>query len=85
MDNSNYGFIAGLGMNFNLKRLGINVDIRYKQALNNINNKDNRFINNGFNEVFVYGFYDALDDIKLREVELSVGIVYHLNYKAFKQ
>jgi len=34
---------------------------------------------------FLYEFYDAVDDLKLKSLEFSLIWTYHLDYKVFKR
>lgn len=82
----NYGAIAGIGFSKSLgKRTVIEVEARYLNTFGLINNPDKRFVNNGTGNIdaFLYAAYDAIDDLRMQNVQASFTISYYLTYKAF--
>jgi len=93
MNDFSGGFIVGAGVSWNwrkndidfFKRSSLNFEIRYLNSWNNANDADNRFMNNNLSDVFLYEFYDVMDDIRLNNLEFSVSLLYDLNYNVFQR
>ncbi len=80
---SSVGIMAFIGASYDPGNIRITLDIGYKMGLNNITNTENRFLNN---ELSAIG--EALDDIQLNNLYLSLGFVFPLkfiskNYSSF--
>jgi Outer membrane protein beta-barrel domain len=80
---SNWGFILGGGVSFDVGNVRIGADLLYKQGLNNITNAKNRYSDNR-----QIGLGDVFDDVSLKNVELSMHVMFPLKFlqtKAFKR
>ncbi len=73
----NSGIIFGGGIMVKRKRLTLNLDLRFLSGFSNIIEKPYYY------EMLSLDYYDIPDDIKLRSLELSLGIFYNFKYKVY--
>lgn len=73
--NSSVGIAGGIGLNYDVNNVRIVFDITYRYGLNNITDTENRFSENQLS-----GVGDALDDLELRNIAASFGILFPLRY-----
>lgn len=71
---SQYGIIAGGGISLALGPANFELGVDYRVGMNNIVNENNRFSDN----TLVSGSYDILDDMKLRNLSFSMGVIFGL-------
>jgi hypothetical protein len=71
---NNYEWLAGLGMGYRFKNLGIFIDGRYTKTFNNITNTANRYANS----VLVNNYYYVANSVKLNKYEIGLSLCYTL-------
>ncbi len=73
---SNYaGWMGGVGASYQLGNVRLVLDASYRQSLSNIVNPQNRFANDRLS-----GIGDAQDDLNLKNVVISAGVLFPLRY-----
>ena len=72
---SNTGWLAGLGVNYDFWNVRLILDITYRGCLNNITITQNRFSEN-----LLSGLGDAMDDIALDNIMVNVGALFPLRF-----
>lgn len=72
---SSAGVAGGLGVSYDVQNVRITFDITYRYGLHNITDTENRFSENQLS-----GIGDALDDLKMRNISASFGILFPLRY-----
>jgi outer membrane protein W len=70
-----WGLIGGAGLNYHLGNVRFNLDIMYKYGMSNITSTKNRYSNDRLS-----GVGDALDDIKLNNLAISLGCLFPLRF-----
>ena len=88
---SSVGLVGGIGVSYDVGNsplrndgstdLGVvrfSLSINYKYGLNNITDVQNRFLDSSL----ISGAYDSLDDLELRNIEISLSTVFTLKYKS---
>ncbi len=86
IENHSYGATAGVGLSKSMgKRWQISIDGRYLYNFGLINKPNKRFVNNGEGNIdfTTYAAYDALDDLRMQNFQVVLGISYLLRYKVF--
>lgn len=71
---NNYEWLAGAGIGFKFKNLGIYLDARYCGGLNSLTNSANRFSN----KVLTNDYFYIDNSIKLNKVEFGISLSYTL-------
>lgn len=71
---NNYEWLAGLGIGFKFKNLGIFLDARYCGGLNSLTNSANRF----GKQVLTNDYFYIDNSVKLNKVEFGISISYVL-------
>jgi len=72
----NYGgWLAGAGVNYNLGNVRLVFDVAYRQGMSNMANVNNRFGNDRLN-----GIGDAQDDLTMRNITVSAGVLFPLRF-----
>ncbi len=71
---NNYEWLAGIGIGFKLKNLGIFIDAKYCGGLNSLTNAENRFSNKTLTNDYFY----IDNSVKLNKYELGISISYTL-------
>lgn len=71
---SQYGIIAGGGISISLGPANFELGVDYKVGLNNIVDENNRFTDN----TLISGSYDILDNMTLRNLSFSMGVIFGL-------
>ncbi|MDN5215736.1 porin family protein [Fulvivirgaceae bacterium BMA12] len=69
---SQYGIIAGGGISLSVGPANFELGVDYKIGLNNIIDESNRFKDN----TLISGSYDILDNMKLKNLSISMGVVF---------
>jgi opacity protein-like surface antigen len=72
---SNIGWIAGAGVSYPLGNVRLALDIAYRHNTNNITNAANRYENDRLT-----GSGDIMDDVKLRNVSVSMSCLIPLRF-----
>ena len=73
---SNYwGLIGGVGVSYQLGNVRLVLDATYRQSLSNIANPQNRFSNDRLS-----GIGDAQDDLNLKNIMVSAGVLFPMRY-----
>lgn len=72
---SSVGVAGGVGVSYDLWNIRIILDGTYRYGLNNITNAKNRYSSNQLASIG-----DALDDIKLKNIAISLGCVFPLRF-----
>lgn len=72
---THYGILGGAGVYYNLGNIRLNLDIQYKFAMTNITSTKNRYNNDR-----LAGIGDAMDDLKLDNVAVSIGTLFPLRF-----
>jgi hypothetical protein len=80
INRSTRGFCLGAGFDYDAGNLRLGIEINYKHILGNIVNKFNRY-----DKDIALGYYDMLDDIALRNFELSLKVLLPITFKAFEK
>ena len=70
-----WGLIAGAGVNYDLGNVRLGLDAFYKIGMNNITNSSTRFSDDRTTSIG-----DALDGMKLRNIEVSFSIIFPMKY-----
>jgi len=73
---SNFFLLAGGGVAFVLGNARLGLEINYRHGMNVITNRSNRYSD----DIFISGTYDALDDIRLRNVEAMLSFQMPLKF-----
>ena len=73
---SNYwGLMGGVGASYQLGNVKLVLDASYRQSMSNIANPQNRFSNDRLS-----GIGDAQDDLKLKNIVVSAGVLFPMRY-----
>lgn len=72
-----WGLLGGIGANYNLGNVRLNVDLLYRHDMSLANSPKNRFGNDRLS-----GIAEAMDDIQLRNVSFSVGCLFPMRFLA---
>ncbi|MBX2962794.1 MAG: outer membrane beta-barrel protein [Cyclobacteriaceae bacterium] len=72
-----WGLLGGVGANYNLGNVRLNLDIQYRKGMSLINATENRFGSDRLS-----GIGEAMDDIRLNNISLSVGCLFPMRYLA---
>jgi hypothetical protein len=73
---SNYwGLMGGVGVSYQLGNVKLVLDASYRQGMSNIANPQNRFSNDRLS-----GIGDAQDDLKLKNIVVSAGVLFPMRY-----
>ncbi len=76
-----WGISSALGLAYRFEYFYAKMEARYQYGLNNVVAPDRRL---ALPEL-VYGFHDVLDDLSIRNLELSFGIYVPISYKSFRK
>lgn len=71
----NWGIMGGVGLNYHLGNVRFNFDVLYAQGMSSITSAKNRFGNDR-----VAGIGDAMDDMKLNNLAISLGCLFPLRF-----
>ncbi|MBL0743801.1 outer membrane beta-barrel protein [Chryseolinea lacunae] len=73
---SHWGLLGGVGLNYNLgNNVRLNFDVAYKHGMSNISSTKNRFSSDRLS-----GVGDALDDLKLDNISVTLGCLFPLRF-----
>jgi hypothetical protein len=70
-----FGLIGGVGVNWNVSNFRLSLAVNYRYGLTNITNAPNRYRENQLT-----GIGDALDDMKLRNISATFGILFPMRF-----
>lgn len=70
-----WGLIGGAGLYYNLGNVRLNLDIQYKYGMSNISSAQNRYSNASLS-----GMGDAMDDLTLDNLSVSVGCLFPMRF-----
>jgi len=85
-DMENIGFVMGGGVSYNLKKISIRADIRYTHHLNSSSRLSKFDDINGYEDIpssEKFGYTNDINLITVNDLQISLGLVYYLNYKVF--
>lgn len=74
---NHWGLLGGIGANYNLGNVRLNLDIQYRHGMSLINSTENRFGSDRLS-----GIGEAMDDIKLNNLAFSLGCLFPMRYLA---
>jgi hypothetical protein len=74
---NHWGLLGGIGANYNLGNVRLNLDIQYRMAMSLINSTENRFGNDRLS-----GIAEAMDDIKMNSISISIGCLFPMRFLA---
>lgn len=90
----NYNYIFGTGITFNFNRLFgknqiinrvfINLDLKHIKYLSVVNKPESRY-DYEFANNYVFGKYDVMNDVSLKNLQLSLSVSWPINYKVFEK
>jgi len=72
---SSVGLVGGVGVSYDVWNIRMVFEANYRYGLNNITDTENRYTNNQ-----LAGIGDAMDDIKLRNISFSFGVLFPLRF-----
>lgn len=73
---SSWGLLGGVGLNYNLgNNVRLNLDILYKYGMSNIVSTENRYGSDRLS-----GVGDAMDDLTLDNVSISIGALFPMRF-----
>jgi hypothetical protein len=72
---NHWGIIAGAGLNYHVGNVRFNLDLMYKYCMSNITSSKNRYSNDRLS-----GVGDALDELKLNNLAISLGCLFPLRF-----
>lgn len=73
---SHWGLLGGAGLNYNLgNNVRLNLDIMYKHGMSNITSTENRYGSDRLS-----GVGDALDDLTLDNLSVSIGCLFPMRF-----
>jgi len=70
-----WGLLAGVGVNYNIGNVRLNLDFQYKKGMSNASSTKNRFSNDRLS-----GVGDTFDDLRLNNLSLSFGCLFPLRF-----
>jgi hypothetical protein len=73
---NHWGLIGGLGLYYNLGNVRLNFDAQYRYGQSNISSVKNRYSN----DLLGTGAFDAMDDLSLDNINLSLGCLFPLRF-----
>jgi hypothetical protein len=71
----NAGVLGSIGFNYDPGNIRLTLDIQYRYGLTNITNTANRFTDNR-----LAGMGDALDDLSLNNLAVTIGVLFPLRF-----
>ncbi len=74
---NHWGLLGGIGANYNLGNVRLNLDIQYRKGMSLVNSTENRFGSDRLS-----GIGEAMDDIKLNNLAFSFGCLFPMRYLA---
>lgn len=72
-----WGLLAGVGLNYNIGSVRLILDANYRMGMSLANSTQGRFSNDRLN-----GIGDTIDDLKLRNMSFSFGVLFPMKYLA---
>lgn len=74
---NHWGLLGGVGANYNLGNVRLNLDFQYRASMSLINSTENRFGSDRLS-----GIGEAMDDIKLKNIAISIGCLFPMRFLA---
>ncbi len=74
---NHWGLLGGAGVNYNVGNVRLNLDIIYRYGMSNIVSPKNRYGNDRLS-----GVGDALDDLTLNNLSVSIGCLFPMRFLA---
>jgi len=85
-DIENVGLVLGGGVGYDLKKFNISLDFRYNHSFKS-SGRSSKFDNiTGYSDISTdekFHYTDDINLIDLKNVQISIGILYNLSYKVF--
>ena len=72
---SSAGVLGGAGINYDLWKIRVSLDVVYRYGLHNISDVQNRYSNNSLS-----GIGDTMDDLSLNNLSISLGFLFPLRF-----
>lgn len=72
---SSAGLLGGVGINYDLWKIRVSLDVVYRHGLHNISSAENRYSNNSLS-----GMGDTMDDLSLNNVSVNMGFLFPLRF-----
>jgi outer membrane protein W len=72
---NHWGLVGGAGVNYNIGNVRLNFDVMYAYGMSNITSTQNRFSSDRLS-----GVGDAMDDMKLNNLAVSVGCLFPMRF-----
>lgn len=72
---SSAGLLGGVGINYDLWKIRVSLDVVYRYGLHNISSAENRYSNNSLS-----GMGDTMDDLSLNNVSVNMGFLFPLRF-----
>jgi len=85
-DMENIGFVFGGGVSYNLKKISIRADLRYTHHLNSSSRLAKFDDISDYEDIppdEEFGYTNDINLITIKNLQISLGVVYFLKYKAF--
>lgn len=73
--NSSVGLLGGVGFSWDIGNIRVSMDVNYRYGMSNITNAANRYRDNQLASVG-----DALDDMKLRNIQMGFHILFPMRF-----
>lgn len=83
LNSSDYGYWVGGGISYTQKKYSVNLDVIYASGMNLVNHTDRRYVFDQQTDLFMFKNGDLADDIKLRDIQVSLSFVIFLSHKVF--
>src|SRR5690606_24526501 len=72
---SSAGVLGGVGINYDLWKIRVSLDVVYRYGLHNVSDAKNRFANNSLS-----GIGDTMDDLSLNNISVNMGFLFPLRF-----
>lgn len=72
---SSAGVLGGVGINYDLWKIRVSLDVVYRYGLHNVSDAKNRYANNSLS-----GIGDTMDDLSLNNISVNMGFLFPLRF-----
>lgn len=72
---SSAGVLGGAGINYDLWKIRVSLDVVYRYGLHNVSNAKNRYAHNSLS-----GMGDTMDDVALNNISVNLGFLFPLRF-----
>lgn len=72
---SSAGVLGGVGLNYDLWKIRVSLDVVYRYGLHNVSDAKNRYANNSLS-----GIGDTMDDFSLDNISVNLGFLFPLRF-----